>query len=64
MLIYKKLKFNQRLKAMGLTKEDFGDMVFAIAHPNEPCKFAISKSEMIEIVDYVSGKTNKRPRTR
>lgn len=61
MLIYKKLKFNQRLKAMGLTKEDFGDMVFAIAH-NTESKFALSKSEMIEIVDYVSGKTNKRPR--
>ena len=61
MLIYKKLKFNQRLKAVGITKEDYGDMVFAIAH-NEKGKFDLSKSEMIEIVDYVSGKTNKRPR--
>ena len=62
MLIYKKLKFNQRLKVMGLTKEDYGDMVFAIAHPEKECKFTLSKSQMIDIVDYISGKTNKRPR--
>ena len=61
MLAFKKLKFNQRLKVMGLTKEDFGDMVSAIQH-NEKSKFALSKSEMLDIVDYVSGKTNKRPR--
>ena len=64
MLIYKKLKFNQRLKAMGLSKEDYGKMVFALSHPKEEHEFALSRSEMIEIVDYVSGKTNKRPRIR
>jgi len=63
MLAFKKLKFNQRLRALSLTKEDYGDMVFAIQH-NEKSKFALSKSEMIEIVDYISGKTNKRPRIR
>lgn len=62
MFEFKKLKFNQRLRALSLTKEDYGDMVFAIAHPEKECKFALSKSQMIDIVDYISGKTNKRPR--
>lgn len=62
MLTLKKLKFNQRLRTLGLSKEDYGKMVFAIAHPKEEHEFALSRSEMLEIVDYISGKTNKRPR--
>lgn len=62
MLTLKKLKFNQRLKALGLTKEDYGKMVFAVQHPKAEHEFALSRSEMLEIIDFVSGKTNKRPR--
>jgi len=62
MLTLKKLKFNQRLRTLGLSKEDYGKMVFALSHPKEEHEFALTRSEMIEIVDYISGKTNKRPR--
>ena len=62
MLTLKKLKFNQRLRTLGLSKEDYGKMVFALPHPKEEHEFALTRSEMIEIVDYISGKTNKRPR--